>query len=72
MNLKVFPVKTENQVILHPAVKDVAVVGIHHDQDGEHPTAFVVLKNAGEESEAMSEEILIFTNGINNDNNIKS
>lgn len=51
-------------MIRHQAVKDVAVIGVRHDQDGEHPTAIVVLKNAGEKNETMSEDIIKFTNGI--------
>jgi len=50
-------------MILHPAVKDVAVIRAPNEQDGEHPTAFVTLKNSQDECEALSEEIKIFTNG---------
>ena len=49
--------------MLHPAVKDAAVIGAPHDQDGEHPTAFVTLKNFKDECEAVSENIKLFTNG---------
>ena len=50
-------------MILHPAVKEAAVVGINHKQDGQHPTAFVILKNPQDECETLLEEIKSFTNG---------
>ncbi len=61
--LQVSPCKIEQQMILHPAVKDVAVIGAPSHQDGEHPTAFVTLKNSKDACEAISEEIKLFTNG---------
>ncbi len=51
-------------MILHPAAKEVAVVGAPHDQDGERPTAFVVLKNPQDECETLLEDIKAFTNGM--------
>lgn len=56
-------------MIHHPAVQEVAVVGAPHDQDGEHPTAFVVLINPQDECESLLEEIKIFTNGTSIYNN---
>ena len=40
---KVVPTNVEKHVMTHPAVEDVAVVGLPHDEDGERPMAFVVL-----------------------------
>ena len=51
-------------MVFHPSVKDVAVVGVPHDQDAERPTAFVVLKNPQDECKILLEEIKTFTYGI--------
>ena len=40
--LKVFPAEVEEVLRLHPAVADVAVVGVPDDRLGEVPWAFVV------------------------------
>jgi len=53
-------------MILHPAVKDVAIVGVPHDQDGERLTAFVVLKIPQAKCKTLLEEIKTFTNSIYN------
>ncbi|MFQ5534921.1 MAG: long-chain fatty acid--CoA ligase [Sphingomonadales bacterium] len=45
----VFPRNIEEALYLHPAVKEVTVIGVPHDYHGETPKAFVVLKNSDEE-----------------------
>lgn len=59
------PIKIEEQMSLHPAVKDVAVIVLVKDGPSGQPVtrAFVALKNPQEESEALLEEIETFTNG---------
>lgn len=48
---------------LHPAVKDVAVIGVHQDEDGDRPIAFVALINPQDECKALLQDIIKFTNG---------
>ncbi len=48
----VFPSEVENVVGSHPAVKDVAVIGIPHEKWGEGVKAVVILKEGYETSEA--------------------
>jgi len=38
------PGEIENMLILHPAVLEVAVVGVPHVSDNEHPLAYVTKK----------------------------
>ena len=51
----VFTTEVENAVISHPAVQDVAVIGVPHDEWGEAVHAIVILH----EGESASEEELI-------------
>lgn len=48
---KIYPRELEDFLYTHPAVKEVAVVGIPHPLRGEVPKAFVVLKDGMETSE---------------------
>ncbi|XP_046636731.1 4-coumarate--CoA ligase-like 7 [Daphnia pulicaria] len=60
---KVAPSKIETQMMTHPAVKDVAVIGLPHDIDGEHPLAYVVIKTNQEGRPlANPQELIDFTN----------
>ena len=65
--IQVVPFKIEEQMSLHPAVKDVAVIAeVHYDYQGAgQPVvqAFVALKNPQDECEALLEEIKTFTKG---------
>ncbi|NLW56581.1 MAG: long-chain fatty acid--CoA ligase [Firmicutes bacterium] len=51
---KIYPREVEDFLYTHPAVKEVAVIGIPHPLRGEVPKAFVVLK---EGAEATAQEI---------------
>jgi acyl-coenzyme A synthetase/AMP-(fatty) acid ligase len=63
--LQVAPSNIETQLMTHPAVKDVAVVGLPHDIDGEHPLAYVVIKTNQEGRPlARPQELIDFTNGL--------
>ncbi|MPM59002.1 Long-chain-fatty-acid--CoA ligase [bioreactor metagenome] len=46
--VNVYPQEIENALLAHPAVEEVAVVGVPHEDFGEQPLAVVVLK-AGEQ-----------------------
>ena len=48
---KIYPRELEDFLYTHPAVKEVAVVGIPHPLRGEVPKAFVVLKDGAETTE---------------------
>jgi acyl-CoA synthetase (AMP-forming)/AMP-acid ligase II len=48
----VFPSEVENVVGSHPAVQDVAVIGVPHEKWGEAVKAVLILKEGGETSEA--------------------
>lgn len=49
----------------HSAVKDVAVVGLHHEVDGEHPLAYVVIKTDEKGRPLASpQELIDYTNGL--------
>ncbi|GJQ77871.1 hypothetical protein Trydic_g16124 [Trypoxylus dichotomus] len=40
----IVPASVEKIVYQHPAVKDTVVIGVPHEEDGDHPMALVVLK----------------------------
>nr|CAI5822310.1 unnamed protein product [Callosobruchus analis] len=54
----VLPAILEEVLMGHPAVKEAAVIGIPHPEDGEHPMGLVVLKEGFKH--IMSEEIQEF------------
>jgi fatty-acyl-CoA synthase len=51
-------VEVEGVLLRHPAVQEVAIVGLPHEKWGEAPHAFVVLKAGGSATEA---ELIAFT-----------
>ena len=60
LSKKILPTNIEKHMMTHPAIEDVAVVGLPHDDDGERPLAFVVLS---EDSKVTAEELIDYTNG---------
>jgi fatty-acyl-CoA synthase len=52
---KVFPYEVEDAILSHPAVKDIAVVGLPHPRWGEAVTAVVVLAEGSDEDRAADE-----------------
>ena len=58
--LKVYPREVEEEIIEHPAIQEVAVVGIPHKFRGETVKAFVVLHD---DETASEEEIIEFCKG---------
>lgn len=57
----VFPSEVENAVGAHPAVKDVAVIGIPHEKWGEAIHAVVILHEDQDPTEQLKEDIKRFT-----------
>ena len=53
----VYPSEVENMVGSHPAVKDVAVIGIPHEKWGEAVHAVVILHEGHEPAEGLKEEL---------------
>ncbi|MFX1285855.1 MAG: long-chain fatty acid--CoA ligase [Promethearchaeota archaeon] len=58
--LKVYPREVEEEIIEHPAVQEVAVVGVPHPIRGETVKAFVVLQD---DETASEEELIEFCKG---------
>ncbi|MHA2388969.1 MAG: long-chain-fatty-acid--CoA ligase [Candidatus Hodarchaeales archaeon] len=58
--LKVYPREVEELILEHPAIQEVAVVGIPHSIKGETVKAFIVLKD---DETASQEEIIEFCKG---------
>jgi acyl-CoA synthetase (AMP-forming)/AMP-acid ligase II len=56
----IYPVDLESVMIQHPAVSEVAIIGVPHEIWGETPQALVVLKPGFDPS--VSDEILAFAN----------
>ena len=57
---KVVPSNIEKQMMTHPAVEEVGVVGVPDAEDGERPMAFVVLRPG---ASATAEELVNYTGG---------
>ncbi|AOE86771.1 acyl-CoA synthetase [Pseudomonas sp. TCU-HL1] len=58
--VNVYPQETENVLITHPKVLDVAVIGTPHSDFGEEVRAVVQLEPGVEPSEALVEELIAF------------
>jgi acyl-CoA synthetase (AMP-forming)/AMP-acid ligase II len=59
----VYPSEVENFVGAHPAVKDVAVIGVPDDKWGEAVKAVVILHDDYHPSDELAKEIMDFTKG---------
>ena len=58
--VNIYPQEIENELILHPKVEDVAVVGVPHEEFGEEVKAVVQPVAGVEGDEALAEELLTF------------
>ena len=56
----IYPAEVENALASHPAVADVAVIGVPDDRWGETPKAMVVLRDGFEGGEDTGREIIAF------------
>jgi acyl-CoA synthetase (AMP-forming)/AMP-acid ligase II len=56
----IYPAEVENALASHPAVADVAVIGIPDDRWGETPKAIVVLRPGGDPGDELSGSIIAF------------
>ena len=59
----VFPSEVENAVASHPAVKDVAVIGVPDDKWGESVKAVIILGQEFQPTEELAKEIMAHTKG---------
>jgi len=57
----VVPTNIEKQMMTHPAIEEVGVVGLPHEVDGELPLAFVVLRKG---QSATAQELIDYTNEL--------
>lgn len=58
--VNIYPAEAENVLTNHPAVMDVAVIGVPHPDWGEEVKAVVQLVEGVEQSEALAEELIEF------------
>lgn len=61
--VNIYPQESENILIMHPAVKDVAVIGIPNNDMGEEVKAVIELQDTYTPSEGLSEELIGFIKG---------
>lgn len=59
----VYPSEVENTIGAHPAVKDVAVIGVPDEKWGESVTAIIILHQGYQPGEEIKKEIMEFTKG---------
>ena len=56
--VNIYPQESENVLIAHPQVADVAVIGVPDDEFGEEVKAVVVLESPPEDADALAVELL--------------
>jgi acyl-CoA synthetase (AMP-forming)/AMP-acid ligase II len=59
----VYPSEVENVIGAHPAVKDVAVIGVPDEKWGESVTAVIILHQNYQPGDEIKKEIMDFTKG---------
>lgn len=58
--VNIYPQEVENALIGHPAVMDVAVIGVPHPELGEEVLAAVQLRDTAQASDALKAELIAF------------
>ena len=58
--VNIYPQEVENALALHPAVADVAVIGVPHEEMGEEVKAVVVVSDAATAGPALARELLTY------------
>jgi long-chain acyl-CoA synthetase len=58
--VNVYPQETENMLITHPKIRDVAVIGTPHEDFGEEVRAVVQLEPGVQPSPALAEELIMW------------
>jgi long-chain acyl-CoA synthetase len=58
--VNIYPQEAENVLYAHPAVEDVAVIGVPHDTMGEEVKAVVQLKSGTTASDALADELIAY------------
>jgi long-chain acyl-CoA synthetase len=57
----IYPAEVENVLMAHPAIADVAVIGVPSDKWGETPKAMVVLAAGVEPSDGFADEVIAYS-----------
>ncbi len=58
--VNIYPQEIEDAMVMHPKVKDVAVIGVPNEEMGEEVKAIVELEPGLEESDAVAEELMTY------------
>jgi acyl-CoA synthetase (AMP-forming)/AMP-acid ligase II len=56
--VNIYPAEVEDAIVMHPAVADVAVIGVPHDEMGQSVKAVVQLAPGQQPSNALADELL--------------
>jgi long-chain acyl-CoA synthetase len=58
--VNIYPQEVENELVMHPAVADVAVIGVPHAEMGEQVKAVVVAADGASAGPALEAELIAF------------